>query len=175
MRRARIKAVATVPVRRKAAQDNAGAETTRQDDVKVSDKPSEVKIEPKTESITTIVDNKEPEETVTTALLEKQPISDVIQKESIEPVTPEVFKQTDTENVIQPVSKCNSTQKITAPNVEGTYHFIMSLNINNSYNIVVLSNSEIRKIKFIFFKMLQIYQSQQHQRLIVHKNRIIHL
>ncbi|XP_001600099.2 transcription factor TFIIIB component B'' [Nasonia vitripennis] len=126
MRRARIKAVATVPVRRKAVQDTAEAETSKQDDVKVLKKPSEEKRESKTEPTTTVVDNKEPEKTDTSSLLEKLATSPVIQKESIEPVTPEVIKQTDSKNDIQPVSNVevsdlpNKTVSKTDPPVESS-------------------------------------------------------
>lgn len=70
MRRARIKAVATVPVRRKAAQDGATAESVGQTDAKEAEKPPEIKNEEKSEK------------TVQKSVVEKPKVNDEIKIEN---------------------------------------------------------------------------------------------
>jgi hypothetical protein len=118
MRRARIKAVATVPIRRKATQDGPVVENVEQTEKNLSEKTLEEKVEEKTRYTQTEINKTEPEQLIIHEAEKKLTIPTLNDKDCIE------IKIHDNEckskNDGQKISKLEFQQTIPTACIEGT-------------------------------------------------------
>lgn len=125
MRRARIKAVATVPVRRKAAApDGPAAEPSEQADAKAPEIVPEVKLESNVEPDPTPIKQLEEEKVVIPEVPEKRPVSPVKEREYLEPIVLDDDVKPEAKHDVQQVARTPSPQRPlpASSTIEGKFH-----------------------------------------------------